>query len=119
MVSIVEGGTPKDGIPTVYRINEDVLRSYCPETSAQEQTSSKSSSKREFKDTVHEVRTTTSKPTPALSLLSKPTPKAGQGIGQESLTQGTMQRSWTEDDFNKYPSYAEYERAIRRHEGRS
>src|ERR1700678_1528503 len=35
IVSIVEGGTPKHGIPTVYRINEDVLRSYCPDTSAQ------------------------------------------------------------------------------------
>lgn len=34
LVSIVSGGTPQDGVPTVYRVSEEVLRQYCG-TSAQ------------------------------------------------------------------------------------
>jgi hypothetical protein len=29
IVSVVSGGTPKDGVPTVYRINEHALRAFC------------------------------------------------------------------------------------------
>ena len=36
LVSVLRGGLPKDGVPTVYGVNEAVLRSFCdPETSAQ------------------------------------------------------------------------------------
>lgn len=35
LVIVVSGGKPQDGVPTVYRVNEDMLRTYCGGTSLQ------------------------------------------------------------------------------------